>query len=147
MCLHLPSWIDLFLSLPTRYHRLRECAISYISRNYSKPAIQEALPRIIKKLVEGKLPHAGETLQSLLGLRVPVIPAHPAVGVQPPRTTRPIWRRQTAAAQWSGSVVSPDSGSYTSGIGWGSSRGGNPSTGWGSSMTYLFSQLPPDGET
>ncbi|KAI0713494.1 hypothetical protein C8Q76DRAFT_463336 [Earliella scabrosa] len=63
---------EAFSSFFARYDRLREHAVSYLSQHYSKPAVQNALPIIIDKIVLGEMPHAGGTLRSLLGLRVAV---------------------------------------------------------------------------
>ena len=53
-----------------RYDRLREHAVSYLSQNYSKQEVQNALPEVIDRIVLGELPNAGEALRSLMGLRV-----------------------------------------------------------------------------
>ncbi|KAH9915802.1 uncharacterized protein BXZ73DRAFT_22478, partial [Epithele typhae] len=60
---------EAFSSFFARYDRLREHAVSYLSRHYSKPSVQGALPAVIEKTVLGELPHASGVLLSLLGLR------------------------------------------------------------------------------
>ncbi|KAI0637429.1 hypothetical protein C8Q77DRAFT_1050083 [Trametes polyzona] len=58
----------------SRYDRLREHAVSYISRNYTDPKVQVALQDALDKVLLGQLPHAGGLLRSLLGLRITVKP-------------------------------------------------------------------------
>ncbi len=71
-----------------RYDRLREHAISYLSQNYCKAAIQQSLPGIIQRIALGEMPHAGGVLRALLGLRVVISP--PITGrVSHPRAVRP----------------------------------------------------------
>ncbi|KAH9915800.1 uncharacterized protein BXZ73DRAFT_17941, partial [Epithele typhae] len=60
---------EAFTSFFARYDRLREDAVSVLSTHYSKPMVQKMLPAVIQRVVLGELPHAGETLVSLLGLR------------------------------------------------------------------------------
>ncbi|KAI0648313.1 hypothetical protein C8Q79DRAFT_954819 [Trametes meyenii] len=53
-----------------RYERLREHAVSYLAQNYLDPKIQTSLHDALDKVVLGQLPHAGDLLRSLLGLRM-----------------------------------------------------------------------------
>ncbi|KAM5542629.1 hypothetical protein V8D89_003590 [Ganoderma adspersum] len=76
-----------FSSFFVRYDRLREHAISYLSRNYSTPDVQQSLPDIIQRIASGEIPHAGGVLRSLLGL--PVVISPPTYGRVPhSRTTK-----------------------------------------------------------
>ncbi|KAI1784245.1 hypothetical protein LXA43DRAFT_229845 [Ganoderma leucocontextum] len=72
---------EAFSSFFARYDRLREHAVSYLSRNYYDLAIQEALPDFIDRFALGDLPHAGGVLGSLLGLRIALAPPSPAPDV------------------------------------------------------------------
>ncbi|KAI0747614.1 hypothetical protein C8Q80DRAFT_686169 [Daedaleopsis nitida] len=68
---------EAFSSFFARYPRLREHAVSYLSQHYADRAIQNNLPDAIEKVVLGYMPHAGDVLRSLLGLRAAVASPKP----------------------------------------------------------------------
>ena len=47
--------------------------MSFLGRNFSHKAVQGSFPLAIKKIVAGELPHSGDALQSLFGLRLTIV--------------------------------------------------------------------------
>ncbi|KAI1784244.1 hypothetical protein LXA43DRAFT_229962 [Ganoderma leucocontextum] len=80
---------EAFSSFFARYDRLRGHAVSYLSQNYSKPAVQQSLPDIIQRIALGEMPHAGRVLRSLLGLRVAISPPTTGHRISHSRAVRP----------------------------------------------------------
>ncbi|KAI0806908.1 hypothetical protein C8Q74DRAFT_1188125 [Fomes fomentarius] len=97
---------EAFSSFFARYDRLREHAVSYLSQHYSDPGVQDTLPDTIERVVLGDMPHAGNVLRSLLGLRVVIAPSgftghsarpaivqaceHVSAAIHPPELRRPL---------------------------------------------------------